>query len=85
MGMMKKAASGVRAILPTFGLTDLALFAPFALTYPSTHSGQAQCTLRASKMVQPCLWKGVSWHAWVGRVRQRTFLNILPPDDAGLI
>ncbi len=33
MGMLKKAASGVLAILPTFGLTDLPLFAAFALTY----------------------------------------------------
>ena len=31
--MLKKAASGVLAVLPTFGLTDLSLFATFALTY----------------------------------------------------
>ncbi len=33
LGMLKKAASGVLALLPTFGLTDLPLFAAFALTY----------------------------------------------------
>ena len=33
MGRLKKATSGVLAILPTFGLTDLPLFAAFALTY----------------------------------------------------
>ena len=33
MGMLKKAASNVLALLPTFGLTDLPLFAAFALTY----------------------------------------------------
>ena len=32
-GMLKKAASGVRAVLPTFGLIDVPLFAAFALTY----------------------------------------------------
>ena len=32
-GMLKKAASGVLAVLPTFGLTDVPLFAAFALTY----------------------------------------------------
>jgi len=31
--MLKKAASGVLALLPTFGLTDVSLFATFALTY----------------------------------------------------
>jgi len=31
--MLKKADSGVLAVLPTFGLTDLSLFATFALTY----------------------------------------------------
>ena len=33
IGNVEKAASGVLAILPTFGLTDLPLFAAFALTY----------------------------------------------------
>ncbi len=31
--MLKKAASGVLALLPTFGFTDVPLFAAFALTY----------------------------------------------------
>jgi hypothetical protein len=33
MEMLKKAASGVLPICLTFGLTDLPLFAAFALTY----------------------------------------------------
>ena len=30
---MRNSASGVRAMLPTFGLADVPLFAAFALTY----------------------------------------------------
>jgi len=37
---------------------------------------RTESTLRASKWLRPCLWKGASWRAWVGWVRQGTFLNI---------
>ncbi len=38
--MVKKSASGVLAVLPTFGLTDVPLFAAFALTYGSVRSAR---------------------------------------------
>ena len=46
-GMLKKAASGVRAVLPTFGLIDVPLFAAFALS-------RTKRTLRASQRLRPC-------------------------------
>ena len=45
--MLKKAASGVLGPLSTFGLTDLPLFAAFALTYFLR-------TLRAPTDLWPC-------------------------------
>jgi hypothetical protein len=38
-GLVKKAASGVLGALSSFALTDLALFAPFALTYSMYAAG----------------------------------------------
>ncbi len=38
-GGLEKAASGVLGVLSSFALTDLALFAPFALTYSMYAAG----------------------------------------------
>ncbi|MFB3071482.1 MAG: hypothetical protein ACE1ZK_05390, partial [Nitrospirales bacterium] len=42
----------------------------------------AEVSYEGREGLRPCLWKGASWRAWVGWVRQGTFLNIPPPTDA---
>ncbi len=61
-GMLKKAASGVLWLrTDTVALLTRGAYSQYVST---------------AKGLRPCLWKGASWRAWVGRVKQRIFLNI---------
>ncbi len=60
-GMLKKAASCVLGLLAC-SRTPCTLRAP-SLLRRNSYEGRER--------LRPCLWKGASWRAWVGRVRQR--------------
>jgi len=55
--MLKKAASGVLTVLPTFGLTGVPLFAAFALT-DNTYAPRVKM---AAAFPSTLLRKGCSW------------------------
>jgi len=65
-GLLKKAVSGVLGALSSFALTDLALFAPFALTYSMYAAGAKSPAALLDSLFQQPLFPPATGRCWKG-------------------